>query len=85
MKKRKLDKLEAKQARVLGHVDRLDGRIGGRQLEALEGHRQQLLERRELIAKRVERNPDDYISRHEVEDVERRLAALDAEVRALRK
>jgi hypothetical protein len=49
------------------------------------GHRQQLLERRELVAKRVQRNPDDYLSRHELEEVERRLAALDAEVRALRK
>jgi hypothetical protein len=84
MKKRKLDKLEAKQARVLGHVDRIDGHIRGRRLEALDGHRQQLLERRELLAGRVERNPGDYLSRRELKDVERTLAALDAEERQLR-
>jgi hypothetical protein len=84
MKKRKLDKLEAKQARVLGHEDRIDERIRGRHLEALDGHRQQLLERRELLAKRVEWNPGDYLSRREFADVERTLAALDAEERALR-
>jgi hypothetical protein len=33
-KKRKLDKLEAKQARVLGHVDRINGRIRERRQEA---------------------------------------------------
>jgi hypothetical protein len=32
--KRKLDKLEAKQARVLGHVDRINGRIRERRQEA---------------------------------------------------
>jgi hypothetical protein len=67
------------------HVDRPDGRIRGRHLEALDGHRQQLLEHRELLAKRVEQNPDDYLSRRDLEEVERRLSALDAEVRELRK
>jgi hypothetical protein len=84
MKKRKLDKLEAKKARVLGHVERIDERVRGRHLEALDGHRQQLLERRELLAKRVEWNPGDYLSRREGAGVERRLAALAAEERALR-
>jgi hypothetical protein len=84
MKKRKLDKLDAKQARVLGHVDRIDERIRDRQLEALDEHRQQLLERRDLLAARVERNPGDYLSRRELDDIDRRLAALDTEVRQLR-
>jgi hypothetical protein len=84
MKKRKLDKLEAKQRRVLGHVDRLDEWIRERRLEALDGHRQQLGERRHLLADPVERNPGDYISRRELQDVERRLAVLNAEERELR-
>lgn len=84
MKKRKLDKLEAKKARVLGQVDRIYEDILGRQLEALDGHHQQLLERRDPLAAHVERNPGDYLRRHELDDLDRRLAALDTELRQLR-
>jgi hypothetical protein len=63
---------------------RIDARIRGRHLEALHEHRQQLLERRDLLAAHVERNPGDYLSRREFDDIDRRLAALDTEVRQLR-
>jgi hypothetical protein len=84
MKKRKLDKLEARQARVLEQVDRVEGRIRERQLEALDEYRRRVRELRDLFAERVEQNPGDYLSRRELADVERRLALLDAEERELR-